>query len=188
MQLRTHNADRAALIALAAIALGWFFMPALVVNFGLWQNGIRFYQLWAVIADPAHELSGVNRTHALMSLLFAVICLASLLAPLAHAGYRRPALRWSYLLPFIVMAVTGAVLYAQGSMRGDVGEASRRSPSAFVAHIAQLAVGKASDAVATRISAGAGAYLALLGSCFLLLRGLMQYRVTAPVARRPKQL
>lgn len=176
MQRPAGNVDYAALIALAAVALGWFFLSTLVVDFGLWQKSIRFYQVWAVIQDPAGQLSGVNAAGTLTTLVFALVCVAAILAPVICTLQRHPAALLTYLIPFVVMAVSGAVLYAQGSMTTVVADGGAHSASAYIARIAQAAMGRASDAVATRISVGAGAYLALLGSCFLLLRGLIKYR------------
>ncbi len=179
MQRPAENFDHAALIALAAIALGWFLMSTLVVDFGLWQKSIRFYQVWAVIEDPAAELSGVNGARRSATLVFALVCAAALLAPVLCMQSRQPAALLTYLIPFVVMAVSGAVLYAQGSMNTVVAVSGAHSASAYIARIAQAAVGRASVAVATRVSVGTGTYLALLGSCFLVLRGLMRYRSAA---------
>ena len=176
--------DSAALIALAAIALGWFAMSTLVVDFGVWQRAIRFYELWAVIQDPAGALSGARNAHTLTTLAFGVVCAAAVIVPLVCVRNRQPVALLTYLIPFIVMAVSGAVLYAQGSMNTVVADGNAHTASAFVARMAQAAIGRASAAVATRVSVGAGAYLALLGSCFLLLRGLISYRSAATSAAR----
>jgi hypothetical protein len=179
MRRPAKNLDHAALIALCAVALGWFFMSTLVVDFGLWQESIRFYQVWALIRDPAGQLSGVNSAGTPAALVFGLVCAAAVLAPVICMRYRHPATLLTYLLPFVVMAVSGAVLYSQGSMNTVVADSGAHSASAFIARIAQAAISRASDAVATRVSVGAGAYLALLGSCFLMLRGLTKYRSAA---------
>jgi hypothetical protein len=179
MQRTAAKLDHAALIALGTVAFGWFLMSTLVVDFGLWQKSVRFYQVWAVIQDPAGALSGVNGTRPLTTLVFGVLCAAALLAPLVGMLYRHPAASLTYLIPFVVMAVSGAVLYSQGSMNAVVADSGSHLASAYVARIAQAAIGRASAVVATRVSVGAGAYLALLGSCFLVLRGLSKCRSAA---------
>ena len=179
MRRPAEDLDHPALIALGAIALGWFFMSSLVVDFGLWQKSIRFYQVWALIQDPAGQLSGVNGARTLTAIVFGIVCAAALLAPLICMRSRRPASLLTYLLPFVVMAVSGAVLYEQGAMNTVVADSGAHSASAYIARITQAAIGRASSAVASRVSVGAGAYLALLGSCFLVLRGLTKYRSLA---------
>jgi hypothetical protein len=168
--------DIAAIVALVAVALGWFLMSTLVVDFGVWQKGIRFYQVWAVIQDPAGALSGVRDAHVLTTITFGVVCTLGVAIPPLCMHSRAPAAFLSYLIPFVIMAVSGAVLYAQGSINTVVADSSAHTASAYIAHIAQQALGRASEAVATRISMGAGAYLALLGCCFLAVRGLSKYR------------
>jgi hypothetical protein len=133
-------------------------------------------------------LSGVNGAHTLVTLVFGVVCAGAVLAPIGAMRYRHPAALLTYLIPFVVMAVSGAVLYAQGSMNAVIVDSGSHSASAYVARIAQAAIGRASNAVATRVSVGAGAYLALLGSCSLVLRGLIKYRsaATSKIATHPQ--
>jgi hypothetical protein len=176
------NIDRAALIALAAIVVGWFLMATLVVDFGVWRQSIRFYDVWAVIQDPGGRLSGINRSHALTTLAFGLVCAAAVLAPAISIFYKRKEAWLTYLIPFVVMAISCAVLYARSSTSYIRSDANAHSASAFFAHIAQTAVARVGDTVATRISIGAGAYVAMLCSFFLALRGLRGFREAAPRA------
>src|ERR1700685_3206691 len=106
-----ENIDQVALAALGAIGVAWFLMTTLVVNFGLWQQGIRFYDIWSVIQDPAGRLSGINNSHALAAFEFGLVCAAPVAAPAISIFYKRKDAWLTYLLPFIVMAVSGVVLY-----------------------------------------------------------------------------
>src|ERR1700730_1976757 len=111
MRQSDMNVDRAALIALAAIAVGWFLMATLVVDFGLWQDRIRFYDVWAVIQDPGGRLSGIARAHTLTTLGCGLVCAAAILAPALSIFYKRRDAWLTYLVPFVVMAISCAVLY-----------------------------------------------------------------------------
>jgi hypothetical protein len=173
------HVDRAALIALGAIVVGWFLMATLVVDFGLWRQSIRFYDVWAVIQDPGGRLSGINRSHPLTKLGFGLVCTAAVLAPAISIFYKRKEAWLAYLIPFVVMAISGAVLYARSSTSYSGSDADAHSASAFFARIAQTAVTRVGDTVATRISIGAGAYVAMLCSIYLALRGLRGYRAAA---------
>jgi hypothetical protein len=176
MRQSDMKVDRAALIALAAIAVGWFLMATLVVDFGLWQDRIRFYDVWAVIQDPGGRLSGITRAHRLTTLGFGLVCAAAILAPAVSIFYKRKVAWLTYLVPFVVMAISCAVLYARSSTSYIHTDSSGHSAGAFFARLAQAAVTRVGDTVATRISIGAGAYVAMLCSFFLALRGLKRPR------------
>jgi hypothetical protein len=171
-----ENIDQVALAALGAIGVAWFLMTTLVVNFGLWQQGIRFYDIWSVIQDPAGRLSGINNSHALAAFGFGLVCAAAVAAPAISIFYKRKDAWLTYLLPFIVMAVSGVVLYVTSSTSYFPVDADSHSVSAFFARIAQGVATRAGDTVASRISIGAGAYVAMLCSCLLALRGLVMLR------------
>lgn len=171
--------DHAALAAMAAIGLGWFAMATLVVNLGLWQQSIHFYDLLAVINDPAGRLTGINRAHPLMTLFFMLVCGVAVLAPIAPLVSTQKAAWLGYLVPFALMVLSGAILYTKTSASYFRADGTVPTAGAFLARIAQSAVARASDAVATHISIGAGAYLALLASVYLALRGVGRYRAAA---------
>ena len=168
--------DHAALAAVGAIGVGWFLMATLVVNFGPWQQSIHFYDVWAVIQDPGGRLSGVNRSHALTTLAFGILCAAAEFAPAISIIYKRKDAAFTYLIPFVVMTISGFTLYTKSSSTYFPSDSDTHSLSAFVAHIAQSAANRASDTVASHITIGAGAYVAMLCSCFLAVRGLSALR------------
>jgi hypothetical protein len=173
------NIDHAALAALGAIGVGWFCMTTLVVNFGLWQQGIRFYDVWAVIQDPAGRLSGINNSHVLATLGFGLVCAAAVAVPAISIFYKRKDAWLTYLLPFTVMTVSCVVLYVKSSTSYFPTDADSHSVSALFARIAQRVATRAGDTVASRISIGAGAYVAMLCSCLLALRGMAMLRAAA---------
>jgi len=170
--------DHAALTALSAIGVAWFGMTTLVVNFGLWQQGIRFYDLWAVIQDPGGRLSGINNSHALATFGFGLVCAAAVAAPAVAVFYRRKDAWLTYLFPFILMTVTCVVLYVKSSTSYFPADPASHSVSALFARIAQGVATRAGETVASHISIGAGAYVAMLSSCLLALRGLGRLRAT----------
>ena len=110
MRRSKRAVDKAALVAVGVILVGWFLLATLVVDFGLWQQGVRFYDVWAVIADPAGRLSGINRSHGLATLAFALVCAAAILAPARSAFYQRKDAGLTYLIPLVVMVLSCAVL------------------------------------------------------------------------------
>jgi hypothetical protein len=171
--------DQAAVLAMVLIAVGWFLMNTLVVNFGLWQEGIHFYDLLAVIRDPAGRLSSMDHSQPYLTVGFALVCIVALLVPTAPMIYKTRAAWFVYLIPLALMVACGAVLYARTSTSYFHPDDNAPAVSAYLARIAARVAKKASDMVATRISIGAGAYVALLGSCWLGLHGLRRFRAAA---------
>jgi hypothetical protein len=174
--------DQAALIAIGIIVVGWFLMTTFVVNFGLWQENIRFYDLLSVVRDPAGRFSSIDRSHPYLTLGFGLICAVAVLAPLAPLFYKTRAAWLTYLIPLALMAVGGAVLYAKTSGSHFHTADGVPAVSAYLARIAGRAADRMADIVATRISIGAGAYISFLASCWLALHGLRRFRAAAAAA------
>lgn len=147
-------------------------MATLVVNFGPWRQSIHFYDVWAVIQDPGGRLSGVNRSQALATVGFGILCAAALFAPAISIIYKRKDAGWAYLIPFVLMSVSALMLYTKTSGSYFPSDSDSHSLRAFVAHIANSAANHVSDTVASHIAISAGAYVGMLGSCFLALRGV----------------
>jgi hypothetical protein len=173
------NIDHAALVAMGVIAVSWFLIATLVVNFGLWQQSIRLYDVWVVIHEPAGRLNGLNRSDAFTTLGFGLVGAAAALAPLTPMFYRRKLAWLTDLVPCTLMAVSFAVLYTRTSTSSLHTDSNAHSVSAYLAHIAQGAATRASGLAATLISIGAGAYIAALGSCYLAIRGVSRFRAAS---------
>jgi hypothetical protein len=169
----------ATLGAWAAIVIGWFLMPTLIVHLGPWQQSIRFYDLLAVINDPGGRLTGINRPHPLMTFGFALACCAALLAPAAPLFRKQRGAWLGCAAPLILMVSTCATLYAKTTasyLQADDGAAS---VSALLAHAAQGAVDRISAVVATHVTVGAGGYLAFLACAVLAVSGARRFRAAA---------
>jgi len=173
------NIDHAALVALCVIVISWFSMTTLFADFGLWRQSIRFYDVWAVIQDPAGRLSGVNGAPTLATLGFGLVCAAAIVAPALSILYQRKYAWLTCLMPFVLMTVSCALLYAKSSSSYFPVDANSHSLGALVARIAHAAETRVGDTVASRISIGAGAYVAIGASLFLALRGLGKLRRAA---------
>lgn len=149
-------------LAVGGVLIGWFFIDYLVVSLGSLRHGVRFFDMAAMIADPARLFLGVDGST--QRLLFSLICLACLAAPLAAPQLSRKRVAWlAYLAPLALVVLCAALLY------------SRTSTEFFADDIARHGGGLA----AQRISPGAGAYLALIGSLFLGIRGVRRFHLAA---------
>jgi hypothetical protein len=178
-------------LALVIVAMGWFFMNTLVASLGSFQHGVRFFDMSAIIADPTRLFFGVNAPFH--RIFFGLICLASLVAPLApHLKVAPTALEpipfepiplekgkslWlCYAVPLVLMLVCGVLLYVRtsGDFFADPGDPNSMTGSLM--HFANGLVRRGSDMVSRHISVGAGAYLALLGSSVLASQGVRRFR------------
>ncbi|HEY5102770.1 MAG TPA: hypothetical protein VII70_08300 [Steroidobacteraceae bacterium] len=156
-------------------------MATLVVHLGPWQQSIRFYDLLAVINDPGGRLTGINRPHPLMTFGFSLLCCAALLAPAAPLFSKKRGAWLGCLAPLILMASTCATLYAKTSANYLQANERATTVRGLLAHVAQSAVGRIADVVATHISVGAGGCLAFLACVFLALSGARRFRAAARV-------
>jgi len=166
--------ETASKFALLCIFLGWFLVDTLVVTLGSLQHGVRFFDLSAVIADPTRLFFGIQGS--LHRILFGLICMACLLAPLLP-HLRRGRGNWlAYLAPLILMALCGALLYSRTSselfaVSSDAGRAGGN-----LIRFANDLVRHGSALVARHISVGVGGYLALIASVVLAISGARHYR------------
>jgi hypothetical protein len=173
--------DASSKLALVIVAMGWFFMNTLVASLGSFQHGVRFFDMSAIIADPTRLFFGVNAPFH--RIVFGLICVASLVAPLApHLEVaptpleRRKSLWLCYAVPLALLVVCGVLLYVRtsGDFFADPGDPNSMTGSLM--HFANGLVRRGSDMVSRHISVGAGAYLALLGSSVLASQGVRRFR------------
>ncbi len=70
------NVDAVTAASLVAVFAGWFLSDTLVASLGSLRHGVRFYELWAVTADPTRILFG--GAAPVQRVLFGIFCLAAL--------------------------------------------------------------------------------------------------------------
>ena len=166
--------DQLSLWAMLAVLIGWFFIDTLVVSLGSLQHGVRFFDMSAVIADPRRIFFGVDTP--VQRILFGLICLACLLAPLA-AHFRGSRAAWlAYLVPLALMVVCGALLYSKTSGEFFSAPSDANSLSGSIVRFANNLARQGSGLVSKHISVAAGGYLAFAGSLLLAVRGIRHVR------------
>jgi hypothetical protein len=166
--------ETASKFAILCIFFGWFLVDTFVVTLGSLQHGVRFFDVSAVIADPRRLFFGIQGS--LHRILFGLVCILCLLAPLLP-HLRRARANWlAYLAPLILMVLCGALLYSRTSSElfaasGDAGRAGGNW-----IRLANDLVRHGSGLVTRHISVGVGGYLALIASMVLALRGARYFR------------
>jgi hypothetical protein len=162
--------DVGAKFAIICVFFAWFFIDTLVVSVGSMKHGVRFYDAGAIIADPTRMFFSVDTTFGVI--LFGVLCLVCLLAPLApHLSRNRIA--WlAYLAPLALIVVCGLLLYSRtsGEMLATPSDAGGLKSS--VMNLANKLLQRGSDLVSRHIAVGAGGYVALFGSLVLAYTGI----------------
>jgi hypothetical protein len=160
--------------ALLCLLFGWFFLDTLVVSLGSLQHGVRFFDMWAVIAEPTRVFFGVDT--GFQRIFFGLICVAGLLAPLAaHLSTRRSA--WlAYLIPLVLMVVCGSFLYSATSSEFFSASGDPASVGNSLLRLANDLARQGSGFVTKHISVAGGAYLALIGAVVLAVQGVRGFR------------
>ncbi|HEY6482445.1 MAG TPA: hypothetical protein VIY54_02860 [Steroidobacteraceae bacterium] len=164
--------------ATAALAVGWFWLDALVATFGPVHHAAHFYDFPLVIQDPKWLITGLGGAHGAGTLLFGLLCVAAIAAPLLpRLGYRRAA--WlSASAPLLLMLLCSILLYVRASSV-HIESATLGRVGDYLARLANGTVTWAGDVVARHIAIGAGGYLAFLASLWLTLRGTFGARESA---------
>jgi hypothetical protein len=167
--------ETASKFALLCIFVGWFFVDTLVVTIGSLQHGVRFADISAVIADPTRLFFGIQgSSHRIM---FSLVCILCLLAPLLPHLQRRRVNWLAYLAPLALMVVCGALLYSRTS--GELFAApSAGTAGSSLLRFANDLVRQGTGLVARHVAVGFGGYLALVASLVLALRGARHFRNT----------
>ena len=159
-------------VAAAGVIAGWFWLNTLVAAFGPIQHVVHFYELSAAIQDPRWLLYGVGQSASLGAVVSGLVCLAVVAAPLlARMGYvSRP--RLLSALPLALMVLCGITLYVKSSSAHIEATDSLGRGGGYLARWANGATRWGGDVVARHIAIGAGAYVSLLGSAWLAVKGV----------------
>jgi hypothetical protein len=159
--------------AIAFILVGWFFIDTLTVSLGSLQHGIRFFDIAAVIADPTRMFFGVESS--VQRVLFGLVCLACLLAPLAAHLSRSRFASFGYLAPLLLIAICGALLYSKSSSEFISAPSDANSVSSDLIRLANRLLRQGSGLAAKHVAVGVGGYVALIGSLVLAAQGVRRF-------------
>ncbi|HEY6922646.1 MAG TPA: hypothetical protein VI653_04195 [Steroidobacteraceae bacterium] len=162
-------------VALATVAIGWFWMDILVSDFGAFRRVTHFYELGTVLLDPSWLVHGVARWHGPEAFAFGTVSAAILIAPLAAHRLGTRAAWLLYAAPLVFMSVCGGVLYAETSEAYVTAPPGAGAVGAFLTQFVNGMIGKAADSLARHISIGAGGYLSLLAAVWLSFIGVREY-------------
>ncbi|HEY3783650.1 MAG TPA: hypothetical protein VGL55_00040 [Steroidobacteraceae bacterium] len=182
-RLRTVNAslrriDGLSWLAMICLAVGWFGLDTLVGVLGPVRHAAHFYELPALILDPQRLLFGLDPSFSAGLALFGLLCLAIIPLPLLpRMGFMTG--KWLLLsAPLLWMVLCGSVLYLKASAAHIAAPQGMGRLGGYLASWANGTLDWAGDVVARHITIGPGAYLALLGGAWLLVRGAGELRAS----------
>ena len=155
--------------ALICVFFAWFFLDTLVVSVGSIKHGVRFFDAGAIIADPTRMFFSIDTTFGVI--LFTILCLACVLAPLAPHLWRTRVAWLGYLAPLVLMVACGLLLYSKTSGEILATPADANSLTGSVMSFANKILQRGSDLVSRHVAVGAGGYVAMLGSLVLAYFG-----------------
>ncbi|HTT01738.1 MAG TPA: hypothetical protein VMG11_06560 [Steroidobacteraceae bacterium] len=167
--------DTAALVAVAVILIGWFALSTLVTEFAGFRQGFPFYEMWALVKNPARLFTGIGADHLQLA-VFGLLCIGALVGVFAPYRYPQRAAVLAYLIPLALMIACGILLYARASSDYLADDGRYGSLGSQVVHWANSAANRLGHAAARRVSIGLGGYLSFAASLFLAARGVLKYR------------
>jgi hypothetical protein len=176
-----RQVDRHTWIALLGLIVGWFFLATVVTTLGPVQQKYHFFDMLTVMLNPAWLLYGMGSSHPFEAVVFGLLDVGVLVLPLVPYVVRT---RSSWLLstvPLLLMLLCGVELYRRTS--GPYFAATERGGSwtHALVHFGNSVAEGIGNTAARHISVGLGAYLALLATMFLAIRGLRAFRAAAPL-------
>jgi hypothetical protein len=175
----TTKIDGITWIAVACLVLGWFWLDTLAATFGPIRHTVHFYDLPVVMRDPRWLLTGLSDAYPLIRVVFGLVCLVVITAPLLpRLGFPHV----PYLLssaPLLLMLLCGIVLYVKSSTTQIEATDSLGRIGGYIAKWANGATQWTGDVVARHIAIGAGGYLSFAASGFLAVRGVLKPRQPA---------
>ncbi len=166
----------ASVLALVCLVIGWFFTNTLVASMGPLEHDVRFFNLGDAVLNPMRLFIGGDVTAGTVA--FFLVCIASLLAPLAPHWNGNRALWPAYLAPLLLLLVVALSLYLRSSHDLFATSDNADAVSRDLVRLANDLVNKGGELVARHVSVGLGGYLGLVGGLVLAYQGL---RLVRPV-------
>ena len=171
------RSDWSILLAVACVAGGWFFMSALITDYGAVQLQFRFYNMLTLMHAPGRITTGASGDGGTLdAVMFGAVCAGAVLVALAPAWSARKAAWLGCVAPFALMALSGAILYHGFSQDLVPNEGMMGDSGLRLSHLANEFANKVGAVITRRIHVGLGGYLSLAASAFLAVKGLRGYR------------
>jgi hypothetical protein len=164
------RADSITKVCVACLLLAWFFMATLTASLGSLEHGVRFFQFGVLIADPTRMFFPIPVSLGLI--LFGLLCLLCLLAPLLARLEDKRLSHLLLLLPLTLFAGSALILYYRSSQDFLSSSADATDLAGRVIRLANRLAHQGSDVISRHIGVAAGGYVSLIASLVLAARGV----------------
>ena len=174
-----NKVDGATWAAVGMTFAGWFLLDTLRVVWGPMDHRIAFYDFAAVIRSPVRLFTGLEGDHSAATVLFVLLCAATLFAPVSPYLSRHRFAWLAGIAPLALMVGCAVLLYVRTS--GDVFAARgiRDTIGNDLRHLASHLINNASARASSHVTLASGGYLALLSGLYLAacaIRGFQNHR------------
>jgi hypothetical protein len=161
-------------VTLAAVGLvfvGWFLMDTLSTSIGALGLDFHFFDMAAIIAQPARLFTGTGSA-GFLTIGFGVLSLAVLASTLTPYVSGSRLARLARLAPLLLMLLCGGILYHETSQDTFVAALNASDVTNALVNLANVMARHSLGYAARHIGIGAGAWVAAVGALYLAYTGV----------------
>jgi hypothetical protein len=160
------------LAAVVLVFVGWFLLDTLSTSIGVIGLDFQFFDMAAIIDQPARLFTGIGSNAGLLTIPFGVLSLAVLAATLAPYVSGSRLARLARIAPLLLMLVCGGILYHETSQDTFTAAQNAGDVTNALVNLANVMARHSVGVAARHIGIGAGAWVAALGALYLAYTGL----------------
>jgi hypothetical protein len=160
------------LAAVALVFVGWFLLDTLATTIGAIGLDFQFFDMAAVIDQPARLFTGVGSNAGFLTIPFGVLCLAILAATLSPYVSGNRLARLARIGPLLLMLLCGGLLYHETSQDTFTAAQNSGEVTNALVNLANVMARHSVGVAARHIGIGAGAWVAALGALYLAYTGV----------------
>jgi len=164
--------DAPALVAIACLVVSWFQFDTLVTDLGRVEISFRFYHFGVLNSHPGLLFTGIGDGHGFATVGFALVCVAAALAPLAPLLRNSRGAWLAGVVPLLLIALFGGLLYLKISTDYFSTQAQEGSLGTQIVDLANSVTNRLLGQAAKRVHIAIGGYLGLVASAYLAVRSL----------------
>lgn len=160
------------LAAVGLVFVGWFLLDTLSTTIGVIGLDFHFFDMAAIIDQPARLFTGVGGSGGWLTIIFGVLSLGVLAATLMPYVSGSRLARLARIAPLLLMLVCGGILYHETSQDTFTAAQNSGDVTAALVNLANVMARHSVGVAARHIGVGAGAWVAAVGALYLTYTGL----------------
>jgi len=160
------------LAAVVLIFAGWFLLNTLTTTIGAIGLEFQFFDMAAIIDQPARLFTGVGSNAGFLTIPFGVLSLAVLAVTLAPYVSGSRLARLARIAPLLLMLLCGGILYHETSQDTFSAVQNAGDVTTALVNLANVMARHSVGVAARHIGIGVGAWVAAVGALYLAYTGL----------------